>query len=205
MRLSDESASGADRCVYASADGRSGVPIEQLRQAPGGDVPGIHFRQKLPIADLTWTVYATPTRGYLANQRTWGPVVVLCVGLLLSFWLVVHYVLITARSENVDCANAALHAEVAERTRVESALKQSETHLRQIIDLVPQQIFAKDRDGTFLLANRTVADMYGTTVDELVGSKDVDFIPPGKTSTVSRPRTGKSSTAADRPLCPKRS
>lgn len=42
--------------------------------------------------------------------------------------------------------------------------------LRQIIDLVPHPIFAKDREGRFLLANKAVADLYGVTASELTGS-----------------------------------
>lgn len=41
--------------------------------------------------------------------------------------------------------------------------------LRGIIDLVPHMIFARDRAGIYLLANRAVAEAYGTTVDELIG------------------------------------
>jgi PAS domain S-box-containing protein len=46
--------------------------------------------------------------------------------------------------------------------------------LRQIIDMLPQLVFAKDRDGKYLLANEAVADAYGTTVEELEGATDAD-------------------------------
>lgn len=51
----------------------------------------------------------------------------------------------------------------------------SRDSLRQIIDTLPQLVFAKDDTGEFLLANETVADAYGTTVEELEGSTDDDF------------------------------
>jgi two-component system cell cycle sensor histidine kinase/response regulator CckA len=47
--------------------------------------------------------------------------------------------------------------------------------LRQVIDLNPSFIFAKDRAGRFTLVNQAVADNYGTTVEELVGKTDADF------------------------------
>src|SRR5262245_20628256 len=47
--------------------------------------------------------------------------------------------------------------------------------LRQILDLDPSLIFAKDRDGRFTLANRAVATIYGTTPADLVGKTDADF------------------------------
>jgi len=47
--------------------------------------------------------------------------------------------------------------------------------LKQVIDTVPQLIFAKNPDGEFILANEAVADAYGTTVDGLIGSTDADY------------------------------
>ena len=47
--------------------------------------------------------------------------------------------------------------------------------LRQVLDLDPALIFAKDRQGRFTLANRAVAAIYGTTPSELVGKTDADF------------------------------
>ncbi|MBP7527623.1 MAG: PAS domain S-box protein [Syntrophorhabdaceae bacterium] len=67
--------------------------------------------------------------------------------------------------------------DITERTRAEEALTQSEQRLRQIIDLVPHFIFAKDIDGRFILANKAVADTYGTTVENLIGKDDAGFTP----------------------------
>ena len=47
--------------------------------------------------------------------------------------------------------------------------------LRQVIDMLPQLVFAKDESGEFLLANEAVAEMYGTTVADLEGATDGDF------------------------------
>ena len=48
---------------------------------------------------------------------------------------------------------------------------------RQVLDTTPNLIFVKDRDGRFTLANKAVADLYGTTPDEIVGKCDADFNP----------------------------
>jgi PAS domain S-box-containing protein len=65
--------------------------------------------------------------------------------------------------------------DITEARRADQALRDSEARLRQVIDLVPHFIFAKDEEGRFLLANRAVAEAYGTTVDQLAGRTDADF------------------------------
>lgn len=58
--------------------------------------------------------------------------------------------------------------DITEQLKAETALQQSELRLQQIIDLVPHMIFAKDRYGRLILANRATAEAYGLTVDDLV-------------------------------------
>ncbi|MBK9950069.1 MAG: PAS domain S-box protein [Candidatus Competibacteraceae bacterium] len=58
--------------------------------------------------------------------------------------------------------------DITEQVKAEAALHESELRLRRIIDLVPHMIFAKDRHGHFLLANRATAAAYGATVEELI-------------------------------------
>jgi two-component system cell cycle sensor histidine kinase/response regulator CckA len=47
--------------------------------------------------------------------------------------------------------------------------------LRQVIDLNPSFVFAKNREGRFTLVNKALADAYGTTPEELTGKCDSDF------------------------------
>jgi len=67
--------------------------------------------------------------------------------------------------------------DISERKRSAEALEKERRFLRQVIDVDPNFIFAKDRDGRFTLANQAVADAYGTTVDNLIGKTDADFNP----------------------------
>ncbi|MDA8020103.1 MAG: PAS domain S-box protein [Thermoanaerobaculia bacterium] len=66
-----------------------------------------------------------------------------------------------------------------ERREAQTALARSESFLRMVIDQDPNLIFVKDREGRFVLANSAIADLYGTTVEGLVGKRDVDFHPEG--------------------------
>ena len=65
--------------------------------------------------------------------------------------------------------------DITELRQRDLALRESERRLRQVIDLVPHFIFAKDEEGRFLLANRAVAEAYGTSVERLIGRTDADF------------------------------
>jgi PAS domain S-box-containing protein len=63
-------------------------------------------------------------------------------------------------------------------TKRHKAIKQlafQKEFFRTVIDASPNFVFAKDRAGTFILANKAVANAYGTSIEELVGKKDSDY------------------------------
>jgi diguanylate cyclase (GGDEF)-like protein/PAS domain S-box-containing protein len=65
--------------------------------------------------------------------------------------------------------------DIAERKKAERALRASEAFLRTIIDEIPDPLVLKDQKGDFLLGNRAVARLYGTTPQAMVGKHDGDF------------------------------
>jgi PAS domain S-box-containing protein len=68
-----------------------------------------------------------------------------------------------------------LMLDISARKQAEDAVRSERQFLRQVIDIDPNFIFAKDREGRFTLANKAVAEAYGTTVDNLIGRTDADF------------------------------
>ena len=81
-----------------------------------------------------------------------------------------------------DCAFAAaiadsiaLSRQACDRRETQRALEEQRLFLRQVLDITPNMIFVKDRDGRFTLVNQSVADSFGTTVDEVIGRTDADF------------------------------
>ena len=56
----------------------------------------------------------------------------------------------------------------------------SEKLLRNVMDIVPAFICAKDLDGRFILANKKLADFYGTTVEEMTGMLHADICENGE-------------------------
>ena len=70
--------------------------------------------------------------------------------------------------------------DVTEQKQAQEMLNQQRDFLRQVIDIDPNFIFAKDRAGRFTLVNQPVAAAFGTSVDELIGKTDADFNPNAK-------------------------
>jgi len=65
-------------------------------------------------------------------------------------------------------------AMAVERKQAEETLRTQREFLRQVIDASPNLIFVKDWFGKFTLVNRAMAELYGTTVDALVGKGEAD-------------------------------
>lgn len=65
--------------------------------------------------------------------------------------------------------------DVSEQLRAERDVREQQDFIRQVIDSDPNLISVKDNRGTFVLANRAAAEVYGRTPEEVVGQHDVDL------------------------------
>ncbi len=93
-----------------------------------------------------------------------------------------------------------------ERRGAQRDLKVQRDMLRLVIDTNPNLISVKDGTGRFILANRAVADLYGTTVEDLIGYGEDTFsgVPDEVTRSLSANhevlRTGKPSFDEGEPI-----
>ena len=67
--------------------------------------------------------------------------------------------------------------DVTDYKHAEEALRASEERLRQVMDLVPHFIYAKDAEGRYLFVNRALAQVFGMAPEEIVGLSDFDLSP----------------------------
>lgn len=67
--------------------------------------------------------------------------------------------------------------DITERKLAAEMLRKERGFLRQVIDVDPNLVFAKDAEGRFTLVNQAVADAFGTTVENIIGKTDADFNP----------------------------
>ena len=81
------------------------------------------------------------------------------------------------RARTILDAFASRAALELERIQTLRELDEQRAFLRQVLDINPSLIFAKDRDGRFTLVNQAIAEAYGTTIEGLTGKTDADFNP----------------------------
>ena len=67
---------------------------------------------------------------------------------------------------------------IDERKRAEEALESERTLLRNLIDNVPDRIYAKDSEGRFIICNEAMIRRMGkTSMTEIMGKSDFDLLP----------------------------
>ncbi len=71
---------------------------------------------------------------------------------------------------------------LAKHRTVESALRNSEEHIRQVIDSLPVFVGARDKLGRYIFANEVLADFMGRTVDEMTNTHLSEYARFFKTS-----------------------
>jgi diguanylate cyclase (GGDEF)-like protein/PAS domain S-box-containing protein len=59
--------------------------------------------------------------------------------------------------------------------KTSKALEENQKLLRTVIDEMPSVLMVKDAKGNFALGNKTIADLYNTTPDQMIGKHDDDF------------------------------
>jgi PAS domain S-box-containing protein len=91
-------------------------------------------------------------------------------GTILQTEVTVNYLQVAGKE--YSCA---VMRDITDRKRAETQTQRSEAFLRQVIDINPNLVFVKDREGRFTLANKAVGDLYGTTVENLIGKTDAAF------------------------------
>ncbi len=77
----------------------------------------------------------------------------------------------------------AVAQDITNRKEHEKSLERAHEELRTVIDLVPDLLFAKNREGRYVLANRATAEAYGSTPEAIEGSLETEVIPVPAEST----------------------
>ena len=81
------------------------------------------------------------------------------------------------RTAELAEANQELKREIAERTRAEKVIKDSQALYSSLVENLPVYVLRKDRDGRFTFANQSFCDLLGKPLKEITGKTDFDFYP----------------------------
>jgi PAS domain S-box-containing protein len=119
----------------------------------------------LSLSDAAAQAGALSERGGAVVAALLGALV---AGALVALWL--------GRRQALE-RSAALERSISDCERLRELARDQESFLRNVIDTVPGFVCVKALEGRFLLANRVLADAYGTTVGEIVTKSDKDLNP----------------------------
>jgi PAS domain S-box-containing protein len=85
---------------------------------------------------------------------------------------------VVERTQKLAASNRELNAEIAERRRAESALRESEERYRQLIDNATDIIYRATSDGHFSFINAVALKIMGYSEKDLVGKGYLDLVAP---------------------------
>ena len=169
-----------DEFAYRLADGEG-------RLFWGSDNIVGNFQEKpVRVADTKWTFALGRIEGAI-HPPVLTRIMILASGggFLLSSLLLIHFfwaqtrrlkLIIEEKTENLSESNRSLINEISERKRAEKNLKKSETHLRTLIDSMPDLVWLKDSEGVYLSCNSKFERFFGAKEADIIGKTDYDFV-----------------------------
>jgi len=68
--------------------------------------------------------------------------------------------------------------DIEERKAAEQKIREQETELRNLLDLMPQQVFVFGPDGSPIYANQGAFEYFGVDADQLLSESRINFVHP---------------------------
>jgi len=190
IRLAEQWSSGREEIVYARlANAQERAQADRIAQdLLDGSFRGLVHKVEFELGGRRWAVYGTATDVYLAQRRTWLPMIVIVAGLLITVLSAAYANTLAGRAAEVERlvvqrtlelqeANTQLAQEVAERVHTEKVLEDSQALYLSLVENLPVQVLRKDLEGKFTFANRSFCRLLGKKHEEIVGKTDFDFYP----------------------------
>ncbi len=185
--LFDETDPAKPQLLHMRAWGVREQPPEPSILPPDPAAPLVH-RVEIPAAGRTWTVYSTPTEQYISSRQSWLPLSTLVSGILITALVMLNAnallgrtarieQLVIQRTRELQQANQCLEAEIADRTRAEAVLKDSQALYSSLVENLPVHVLRKDLEGRFTFANQSFCALLGKPLEEILGKTDYDFYP----------------------------
>jgi len=124
--------------------------------------------QTLRVPNGTWTLSIAPAEGW-SDPRGLG----IRTGLGLAFSLLLAY--LAKVYSQLAARGGELEVLVARRT---ASIEAAKNHLKSILDAIPDLVWLKDTNGTFLSCNPQFERYVGASEAQIIGRTDYDFVEP---------------------------
>lgn len=73
-----------------------------------------------------------------------------------------------------------LITDITERKNSERELKEREGHFRSLLETIPDALVVYDEEGRVTFANKAFEQLYGWSINELIGKPLINFVPPSE-------------------------
>lgn len=93
---------------------------------------------------------------------------------------------VVERTTELERSNQLLREEIAERQRVEMALRQSEEKFRNLVETVKDWIWETDVNGIYTYASPHIRKLIGYEPEEIIGKRPYDLMPPDEAERVKQ-------------------
>lgn len=133
-----------------------------------GVAPDARVSERVELPAGAFRIEVEPTLAFAAAHRSGAPWWVMAAGLSLTALLAGYVRLLGARTAAAREHAARLTAEVQERRRAEQAASELEARFRALAEGAPVGIYLL-QDGRFQYVNTRFADLFGKSVEEIVG------------------------------------
>lgn len=141
---------GKEQIIFSSGTDKLKQPLEQTIDIPNGQ----------------WTLRIAPIKGW---HDQWLIAIKVVLGIFISFmlgYIAKQYIQLRSYRNSLETL-------VQKRT---SEILATKSHLRMLLNTIPDLIWLKDRDGVYLFCNPMFEHFFGAKEEEIVGKTDYDFI-----------------------------
>ncbi|MEN6436984.1 MAG: response regulator [Syntrophobacter sp.] len=140
------------------------------------------YSSEITLVGRAWRLSFSPTREYLARNRSLQSWNILASGLLFTGFACSFFLIMSGRNSRIETLvkkrTADLRNEISERILTEKELARQTTLLSGLLDSIPDMVTLKDSKGVILACNPAFAETVGLPRDRIVGQSAYDYFSP---------------------------
>jgi PAS domain S-box-containing protein len=182
-------------CAYDVDDQRTWfLPLDARKPRRAA---GLIQQSALNVPGRGWVLECLPSERFLEDRENSLPLVTMIFGLMLT-GLATGYAntllgqqakierLVVQRTAELQESNARLEREIADRTRAENALRDSERRFRSLVETTSDWIWEVDAGGILTYSSPRIEALLGFESAEVLGKPRVELADPSQVASASQ-------------------